>query len=429
MAGGGPICKPETYGPRPTSVNPSAGAQDTEPKSSQIGYLLTGDYSVSDTKLKSSMYEESPALGFEAMQHEEIDDDTSKGSKGSKESKGGGSKGSETASGVKSRRVCFDYQKGECFRGGNCRFRHVNASENGRGTSKDSLDASGHGGNETGSKTRRGKRGGSKDSSLDNSLHRGRRGSERRGRNRHRGGYGEGGSREGSKDSKSSKGSLSSKDSMDLPNVSSYDIYPTIGQYPRAFPPTTIPVVARSGQKLSNRVCFDFQKGACFRGTSCKFRHTIVTNDDEYATYRPQPSRPQNANLSVPYGRQGSPGAVPNPNFNVPMDDHVPFPPDPGSYTQQLLESVPSITPGHVDNNAGRHHRSTFPLYNSPTEKVASKLSEASLQQHNEKFRETTPNWMCMKCFSVATGEKCTTCGALEPNFETLVNKIVDDLS
>ena len=31
-------------------------------------------------------------------------------------------------------------------------------------------------------------------------------------------------------------------------------------------------------QQKSKRVCFDFQKGECFRGTSCRFRHEVSTN-------------------------------------------------------------------------------------------------------------------------------------------------------
>jgi hypothetical protein len=140
------------------------------------------------------------------------------------------------ATSAKSKRACFDYQKGECFRGESCRFRHVMPEElemekemkrarqrelqrsmhSSRSNSKESNGT-------TYKKTRRGKRGGSKDS----------------------------------KDSKASRESKSSKESKES-EISGF-----------------------SSQAKSKRVCFDFQKGECFR-SNCKFRHEMGSNFDDW---------------------------------------------------------------------------------------------------------------------------------------------------
>ncbi|GMH79490.1 hypothetical protein TrST_g4547 [Triparma strigata] len=188
---------------------------------------------------------------------------------------------------TKSKRACFDYQKGSCFRGANCRFRHVMPEdiafeqqqqrlanqraqqlENSSRSSSKEKDGS----ISSHKKTRRGRRGRSKDS-MDGSKH-SSIGSDPRGRARpgSRSNSRESYLRSTSKDSKSSKDSKDSRENlltgMPVPGFPGMVMMPAKG----------MPL----GQQKSKRTCFDFQNGECFRGASCKFRHEVSSNFQEY---------------------------------------------------------------------------------------------------------------------------------------------------
>ncbi|GMI16627.1 hypothetical protein TrLO_g6277 [Triparma laevis f. longispina] len=200
-----------------------------------------------------------------------------------------GEEGVKKPNQTKSKRACFDYQKGTCFRGANCRFRHVMPEdiafeqqqqrlanqrqqqlENSSRSSSKEMDGS----ISSHKKTRRGRRGrskdsmdGSKHSSIDSDL----RDRGRPSRSNSRESY----TRSASKDSKSSKNSKESKDSreslltgMPVPGFPGMVMMPAKGM--------------PSGQQKSKRACFDFQNGECFRGASCKFRHEMSSNFQEY---------------------------------------------------------------------------------------------------------------------------------------------------
>ena len=98
-------------------------------------------------------------------------------------------------------------------------------------------------------KTRRGKRGGSKDSkgSRDSSKERG-------------------GSRDVSREGSRDGSRPLSKDSKESLLTATKE-----GE-----------VMAGGRQIKSKRACFDFQNGECFRGSGCKFRHEITNNFDGY---------------------------------------------------------------------------------------------------------------------------------------------------
>ncbi|GMH79487.1 hypothetical protein TrST_g4547 [Triparma strigata] len=332
---------------------------------------------------------------------------------------------------TKSKRACFDYQKGSCFRGANCRFRHVMPEdiafeqqqqrlanqraqqlENSSRSSSKEKDGS----ISSHKKTRRGRRGRSKDS-MDGSKH-SSIGSDPRGRARpgSRSNSRESYLRSTSKDSKSSKDSKDSRENlltgMPVPGFPGMVMMPAKG----------MPL----GQQKSKRTCFDFQNGECFRGASCKFRHEVSSNFQEY-----EGDPTENSSYSRSYTHytqeSGSGGYLAEDPNNLDSAS-------PGAIigTEPSSDQLPgySINNNNNINHNANNTNSTINTNSSARNTSLPVLTDNFLQIHNDKQKkEVTHSWTCMKCFIMVGGKYCTNCGETEPDFNLMVSSVVNKVA
>jgi hypothetical protein len=588
----------------PSSAVPPSAA-DTDPNSSQYSYLLTADlfdHSALSTLLNDDQYLEAPSLSLPDAQSSRsgYTSDGSKNSKtsdvtgwlskdGSKEgckdgSKDGGSKDGGSKDGSKdgsyvsnaSKRICYDYNKGICFRNSSCRFRHVKDTRNedgvgGRSNSKDSVRS----GVSTSSKEYdydvaandadyAGAEGG--DGSGANPT--GKKSATRRGRGRRRnnasnyadtsggGGFasGDGGyysgsyssnSRNGSKDSKASAVSVASSRGVGgyITNSGSLAALGNSASSAAVFPGQPGGIVdyngmaygyyndgsrdgsregsrdggsrggsrdggssregsregsrnssrngsrdsspngngERRGHNKSTRVCFDYQKGLCFRGGLCKFTHHNFASSGGYVNSDSHDGGGNNGSIN-PADIYGASGFVTDSNVVAkvsqrqisPTHVHVthtiihkyeePPSPSPPPQQQQFYQSnIPphqqpqrfSPPPQQLQVSPHQQYRSLSsqlgpPLPEPPPgfkavgpaqppqlQPVAPPqstpqpyLNSSTLYNHELQHTANAPfsapvNWLCMKCFVSVNSETCAQCGGKEEGFDSLIDKIL----
>jgi len=318
-------------------------------------------------------------------------------------------------------RVCFDYKKGECFRGMNCRFRHADCEENE---------------GEQPARTRRGIRGGSKDSSVSgNDNYEGgggpptRRG---RGRRRVKGDAESDYSREGSKDSKDSRDSRGSRGSQYISS--------------REGSRESSRERAKGGGK-SNRVCFDFQKGMCFRGSSCRFSHGGGQTTGDVGGYVEESNFQGGDVTRVNVSQQQiSPTHIQVTHTHV--HTYVPAPAGGSSYNLAGLatggDSLSSLGGGLgagglgtgglgsssvggsvLGSNLGPPLPVPPPGFGGGSGNTigGDYLSKSNLSRHTD-----STSWVCMKCFVSVAGTFCSNCGTSEGHQSGDLDDIVDKL-